>query len=248
MMIKADNVWKKFENQDVLKGLNLTVAKGEVFVIIGQSGCGKSVFLKLLTRLLEPDQGNIYVEGEDIINLNDKELRKLRMKFGFVFQNAALFDSLSVFENVSFGLTQHTDLSQDLISDRVSDCLKLVGLQGIEEKMPAELSGGMKKRIAIARAVVLNPQIILYDEPTTGLDPVVASSINNLIKKLKREVDATSIVVTHDMNSSYFVADRIGMLYEGKIIEVNNPEGIKNSSSPVVQQFINGNFEGPIKI
>ncbi len=248
MMIKADNVWKKFENQDVLKGLNLTVAKGEVFVIIGQSGCGKSVFLKLLTRLLEPDQGNIYVEGEDIINLNDKELRKLRMKFGFVFQNAALFDSLSVFENVSFGLTQHTDLSQDLISDRVSDCLKLVGLQGIEEKMPAELSGGMKKRIAIARAVVLNPQIILYDEPTTGLDPVVASSINHLIKKLKREVDATSIVVTHDMNSSYFVADRIGMLYEGKIIEVNNPEGIKNSSSPVVQQFINGNFEGPIKI
>ena len=247
-MIKADNVWKKFENQDVLKGLNLTVAKGEVFVIIGQSGCGKSVFLKLLTRLLEPDQGNIYVEGEDIINLNDKELRKLRMKFGFVFQNAALFDSLNVFENVSFGLTQHTDLSQDLISDRVSDCLKLVGLQGIEEKMPAELSGGMKKRIAIARAVVLNPQIILYDEPTTGLDPVVASSINHLIKKLKREVDATSIVVTHDMNSSYFVADRIGMLYEGKIIEVNNPEGIKNSSSPVVQQFINGNFEGPIKI
>lgn len=248
MMIKADNVWKKFENQDVLKGLNLTVAKGEVFVIIGQSGCGKSVFLKLLTRLLEPDQGNIYVEGEDIINLNDKELRKLRMKFGFVFQNAALFDSLNVFENVSFGLTQHTDLSQDLISDRVSDCLKLVGLQGIEEKMPAELSGGMKKRIAIARAVVLNPQIILYDEPTTGLDPVVASSINHLIKKLKREVDATSIVVTHDMNSSYFVADRIGMLYEGKIIEVNDSEGIKNSSSPVVQQFINGNFEGPIKI
>ena len=248
MMIKADNVWKKFENQDVLKGLNLTVAKGEVFVIIGQSGCGKSVFLKLLTRLLEPDQGNIYVEGEDIINLNDKELRKLRMKFGFVFQNAALFDSLNVFENVSFGLTQHTDLSQDLISDRVSDCLKLVGLRGIEEKMPAELSGGMKKRVAIARAVVLNPQIILYDEPTTGLDPVVASSINHLIKKLKREVDATSIVVTHDMNSSYFVADRIGMLYEGKIIEVNNPEGIKNSSSPVVQQFINGNFEGPIKI
>ena len=247
-MIKADNVWKKFENQDVLKGLNLTVAKGEVFVIIGQSGCGKSVFLKLLTRLLEPDQGNIYVEGEDIINLNDKELRKLRMKFGFVFQNAALFDSLNVFENVSFGLTQHTDLSQDLISDRVSDCLKLVGLRGIEEKMPAELSGGMKKRVAIARAVVLNPQIILYDEPTTGLDPVVASSINHLIKKLKREVDATSIVVTHDMNSSYFVADRIGMLYEGKIIEVNDSEGIKNSSSPVVQQFINGNFEGPIKI
>ncbi len=248
MMIKATNVYKRFESLEVLKGLDLMVEKGEVFVIIGQSGCGKSVFLKLLTGLLEPDKGSIYVEGEDVVSLGGKELRKLRMKFGFVFQNAALFDSLNVYENVSFGLTQHTDLSQDLISDRVSDCLKLVGLQGIEDKMPAELSGGMKKRVAIARAVVLNPQIILYDEPTTGLDPVVASSINHLIKKLKHEVAATSIVVTHDMNSAYFIADRIGMLYEGKIIEVNSPESIKSSSNPVVQQFINGNFEGPITV
>jgi phospholipid/cholesterol/gamma-HCH transport system ATP-binding protein len=247
-MIKVKNVWKKFETLEVLKGLDLDVKRGEIFTIIGQSGCGKSVLLKLLTGLIDPDDGDIYIEGEDVASLNSKDLRKLRMKFGFVFQNSALFDSLNVYDNVSFGLRQHTDLSQELISDRVSDCLKLVGLQNIEDKMPAELSGGMKKRVAIARAVALNPQIILYDEPTTGLDPIVASSINHLIKKLKQEIDATSVVVTHDMNSAYFIADRIGMLYDGRIIEVGNPKDIRASFNPVVQQFIKGDSEGPIKI
>ncbi|MDP8216912.1 MAG: ABC transporter ATP-binding protein [Candidatus Kaelpia imicola] len=246
-MIKVVNLWKKFEDLEVLKGLDITINKEDVFVIIGQSGCGKSVFLKLLMNLLEPDKGDVFIENENVFKLNEKELRKLRMKFGFVFQNSALFDSLNVYDNVSFGLVQHTDLDQDLICERVADCLKLVGLQGIEDKMPAELSGGMKKRVAIARAVVLNPKIILYDEPTTGLDPVVASSINYLIKKLKREVNATSIVVTHDMNSAYFIADRIGMLYKGKIIEIGSPDGIRVSSNPIVQQFINGDAQGPIE-
>ncbi len=247
MMIRVANLWKKFDNLEVLKGLDISIDEGEVFVIIGQSGCGKSVFLKLLINLLEPDSGDISVENESVFELSEKELRKLRMKFGFVFQHSALFDSLNVYDNVSFELVQHTDLNQKLISERVSHCLKLVGLQGIEDKMPAELSGGMKKRVAIARAVVLNPKIILYDEPTTGLDPVVASSINHLIKKLKQEINATSIVVTHDMHSAYFIADRIGMLYEGKIIETGSPDEIRASSNPIVQQFINGNIQGPIE-
>ncbi|MDP8253499.1 MAG: ABC transporter ATP-binding protein [Candidatus Kaelpia aquatica] len=247
-MIKAVNLWKNFEDLEVLKGLDITINEGEVFVIIGQSGCGKSVFLKLLINLIEPDKGDILVENEDILKLNEKELRELRMKFGFVFQNSALFDSLNVYDNVSFELAQHTDLDQYLIRERVADCLKLVGLQGIEDKMPADLSGGMKKRVAIARAVVLNPKIMLYDEPTTGLDPIVASSINYLIKKLKREVNATSIVVTHDMSSAYSIADRIGMLYKGRIIETGSPDEIKASSNPIVQQFINGDIQGPIEI
>ncbi len=247
-MIKAVNLWKRFSDLEVLRGFNLEIKEGETFVIIGQSGSGKSVFLKLLINLLRLDEGEIYIEGEEVTKLNIKELRNVRMKFGFVFQGSALFDSLNVYENVGFGLVEHTDLSEDLIQERVEQCLGLVGLKGIESKMPAELSGGMKKRVAIARAIVLNPKIILYDEPTTGLDPVVASSINNLIKKLKKEINTTSIIVTHDMNSAYLVADRIGMLYEGKIIETGTPEEIRNSQDPIVKQFISGDFVGPIKI
>ena len=247
-MIKAVNLWKRFSDLEVLRGFNLEIKEGETFVIIGQSGSGKSVFLKLLINLLRLDEGEIYIEGEEVTKLNIKELRNVRMKFGFVFQGSALFDSLNVYENVGFGLVEHTDLSEDLIQERVEQCLGLVGLKGIESKMPAELSGGMKKRVAIARAIVLNPKIILYDEPTTGLDPVVASSINNLIKKLKKEINTTSIIVTHDMNSGYLVADRIGMLYEGKIIETGTPEEIRNSQDPIVKQFISGDFVGPIKI
>jgi len=247
-MIRTVNLWKRFNDLEVLRGFNLEIKENETFVIIGQSGSGKSVFLKLLINLLRLDRGEIYIEGEEVTNLNIKELHNVRMKFGFVFQSSALFDSLNVYENVGFGLVEHTDLTEDLIQERVEQCLGLVGLKGIESKMPAELSGGMKKRVAIARAIVLNPKIILYDEPTTGLDPVVASSINNLIKKLKKEINATSIVVTHDMNSAYFIADRIGMLYEGKIIEIGVPEEIRSSQNPIVKQFISGDFVGPIKI
>jgi len=247
-MIKVVNLYKRFNDLEVLRGFNLEIKENETFVIIGQSGSGKSVFLKLLINLLRLDEGEIYIEGEEVAKLNIKELRNVRMKFGFVFQSSALFDSLNVYENVSFGLIEHTDLDDDLIQERVKQCLGLVGLKVIESKMPAELSGGMKKRVAIARAIVLNPKIILYDEPTTGLDPVVASSINDLIKKLKEEINTTSIVVTHDMNSAYFIADRIGMLYEGKIIETGTPEEIRNSQNPIVKQFISGDFVGPIKI
>ena len=247
-MIKVIDLWKKFGDLEVLTGVNIEVMEGETFVIIGQSGTGKSVFLKLLIGLLKPDRGKIYIQGRDITELSERELSKLRIEFGMVFQYAALFDSLNVFENVAFGLTEHTDLDEEHITQRVKECLKLVGLEGIEDKMPAELSGGMKKRVAIARAIALNPKIILYDEPTAGLDPVVASSINKLIEVLKKKTQTTSVVVTHDMKSAYEVGDRIGMLYQGKLIEVGNPDQIRNTQNPVVRQFINGEFEGPITV
>lgn len=247
-MIKVVNLWKKFDGLEVLKGIDLEIHPGETFVIIGQSGCGKSVFLKLLIGLLRPEEGEIYIDGMEMSQLDGKQLQEVRMKFGMVFQNSALFDSLNVYENVSFGLSQHTSLAEELIEERVKKCLSLVGLEGIEEKMPAELSGGMRKRVAIARAIALNPKIILYDEPTSGLDPVVASAINSLINKLKREIKATSVVVTHDMKSAYQIADRIGMLYQGKIIQMGTPQEIESSQNPVVKQFVLGEPEGPIEI
>lgn len=247
-MIKIIDVWKRFDDLEVLKGIDVDIQEGETFVIIGQSGTGKSVFLKLLIGLLKPDKGKIFIQGRDITEMNDCQLNKLRTEFGMVFQYAALFDSLNVYENVAFSLMEHTDLDDEHIKQRVQECLKLVGLEGIEEKMPAELSGGMKKRVAIARAIVLNPKIILYDEPTAGLDPVVASSINKLIKELKQKTQTTSVVVTHDMKSAYEVGDRIAMLYQGKLIEIGTPQEIQNTSNPIVRQFINGDSEGPITI
>jgi phospholipid/cholesterol/gamma-HCH transport system ATP-binding protein len=247
-MIKVIDLWKRFDNLEVLRGVNIEVYEGETFVIIGQSGVGKSVFLKLIIGLLKPDQGKIFVQGHEVTAMTERELNKLRIQFGMVFQYAALFDSLNVFENVAFGLMEHTDLDDEHITARVKECLRLVGLEGVEEKMPAELSGGMKKRVAIARAIALNPKIILYDEPTAGLDPVVASSINKLIKELKEKTGATSIVVTHDMKSAYEVGDRITMLYQGQFIEVGTPDEIMNTHNPVVRQFINGEPEGPIKV
>ncbi len=245
-MIKVIDVWKRFDELEVLKGIDIDIQDGETFVIIGQSGSGKSVFLKLLIGLLKPDRGKIFIQGKDITEMNNRQLNKLRTEFGMVFQYAALFDSLNVFENVAFSLMEHTDLDDENIRQRVQECLKLVGLEGIEEKMPAELSGGMKKRVAIARAIALNPKIILYDEPTAGLDPVVASSINKLIKELKHKTRTTSVVVTHDMKSAYEVGDRIAMLYQGKLIEIGTPQEIQSTSNSVVRQFINGESEGPI--
>lgn len=247
-MIKVIDLWKSFDNLEVLRGVNIEIYEGETFVIIGQSGVGKSVFLKLIIGLLKPDRGKIFVQGREVTAMTERELNKLRIQFGMVFQYAALFDSLNVFENVAFGLMEHTNLDEEHITARVKECLRLVGLEGVENKMPAELSGGMKKRVAIARAIALNPKIILYDEPTAGLDPVVASSINKLIKELKEKTGATSIVVTHDMKSAYEVGDRITMLYQGQFIEVGTPDEIMNTQNPVVRQFINGEPEGPIKV
>ena len=245
-VIEIKNLYKYFDKTPVIKGMHLTIYKGETLVIIGRSGCGKSVLLKHIIGILKPDKGSIFVNNKDITKMNERQVLEEVKQFGMLFQGAALFDSLSVAENIAFGLTEHTQLSQKEIDKRVTDGLSVVGLAGIHMKKPAELSGGMKKRVALARAIAMNPHIILYDEPTTGLDPIMADTINELIIKLKKNFSVTSIAVTHDMVSAYKIADRIAMLYDGKIIEIGTPEQIKASTNSIVQQFITGKADGPI--
>lgn len=245
-MIDIRGVHKNFNSHPVLKGLDLVIRDGETIVIIGRSGCGKSVLLKHIIGVLRPDAGEVLVDGVDVSQLATKELNEIRLKFGMLFQGAALFDSLNVGENVAFALLEHTKLEPRIIERRVKDCLEMVGLKGIEEKYPSELSGGMRKRVGLARAICMNPQIILYDEPTTGVDPIMGDAINDLIIELHDRLGATSIVVTHDMTSAYKVADRIAMLYDGKIIADGSPDQIKGTTDPIVKQFITGAATGPI--
>lgn len=245
-MIEIKNLCKSFNSHKVLDNLCLSIDTGETTAIIGRSGCGKSVLLKLIIGILKPDSGQIIVYGHDIPKMEGKALNKLRLKFAMLFQGAALFDSLTVGENVSFGLRQNTNWSEPSIRRRVNECLEMVGLRNIEQIMPSELSGGMKKRVGLARAICMSPEIILYDEPTTGIDPIRGAAINSLIKELHDKLQVTSIAVTHDMVSAYQIADKIAMLYEGKIIEVGTPEQIKNTNNPIMRQFINGDAEGPI--
>ncbi|MFH0731434.1 MAG: ABC transporter ATP-binding protein [Candidatus Omnitrophota bacterium] len=245
-MIEAINLNKTFRGNKVLRDLNLKIDSNITEVIIGRSGCGKSVFLKHIIGILKPDSGQVIVDGLDVTKLLPKELNKLRLNFGMLFQGAALFDSLTVYENVGFNLIEHTDLDSQTIAKRVKESLALVGLEGIQDLRPAELSGGMKKRVGLARAICMRPKFILYDEPTTGIDPIMADAINELIMDLQNKLEITSIVVTHDMVSAYKIADRISMLYKGKIIETGTPDEIKNTKNPVVKQFITGAAIGPI--
>ncbi|MDD5423359.1 MAG: ABC transporter ATP-binding protein, partial [Candidatus Omnitrophica bacterium] len=237
-MIEIINLCKSFEGHVVLDNLNLAINTGETTVIIGRSGCGKSVLLKHIIGLLKPDSGQVIVDGKDVAVMDEKELNALRMKFGMLFQGAALFDSLNVMENVAFGMIEHMNSSRQEIKQRVKECLALVGLKDVEYKKPAELSGGMRKRVGLARAIALRPQIILYDEPTTGVDPIMGDAINDLIVELHNQLKVTSIAVTHDMSSAYKIANRIAMLYNGKIIANGKPEEIKNTKDPIVHQFI----------
>ncbi|MCP2520387.1 ABC transporter ATP-binding protein [Candidatus Aminicenantes bacterium AC-335-B20] len=245
-MIEIIDLHKSINSKKVLKGVNLKVEEGETMVVIGPSGVGKTVLLKHLLGLMKPDKGEIYIKGVEITHLKNEEIRKF-VKIGMVFQEGALFDSLTVGENISFGLEKHTDLSPEEIKEIVASCLEKVGLPGIENLLPHELSGGMKKRVSLARAIAYNPEIILYDEPSTGIDPIRADAINELIIKMKNELKVTSVIITHDIRSAFKVGDRVAMLYDGKIIEVGTPEEIKNSSNPVVQQFITGEAKGPIR-
>ena len=245
-MIEIKDVYKSFGDNQVLRGVNLTINKGETAVIIGRSGCGKSVLLKLIIGLLKPDQGKILVNGDDITSLNASQLNKVRQKFGMVFQAAALLDSMTVDENVGLGLREHTELAEEEVRQKVIEKLKMVGLSEVEGKKPAALSGGMKKRVGLARAIAMDPEYVLYDEPTTGLDPIMADVINELIINLRNTISITSIAVTHDIVSAYKIADRIAMLYEGKIVFVGTPEEVKNTDHPVVRQFVEGSAEGPI--
>lgn len=246
-MIKIVKLEKSFGTNAVLCGVDLTIEKGETMVVIGQSGSGKSVLLKHLIGLIKPDAGEIYIDGVEITRLRDDALQRITRRFGLLFQGAALFDSMTVAENVRFGLDRYTRLSGAEIERAVSESLAMVGLRNVEKLMPFELSGGMKKRVGLARAIAYRPEIMLYDEPSTGIDPIRADAINDLINKLKREMKVTSVVITHDMVSSYKIADKIAMLYRGRIIEVGTPEEIRNSANPVIQQFIHGQAEGPIR-
>jgi len=245
-MIDLVNIEKIFHNHKVLDGVNLKIKTGETKVIIGRSGCGKSVLLKHIVGILRPEKGSIIIDGGDIVGMDEKQLNIIRKKIGFVFQGGALFDSLSVEENVGFNYFEHTKLPRKEILKKVEESLALVELYGIGSLMPSELSGGMKKRVSLARAIFSRPSIILYDEPTTGVDPITAAAINELIKNLHDKLQVTSIVVTHDMTSAYYVADSIAMLYKGKIIIDGTPNEIQNTAHPVVRQFITGAAKGPI--
>lgn len=246
MTIEIKNLHKNFNGLQVLKGLDLSIEKGETLVIIGRSGCGKSVLLKHIIGILKPDLGGVFVDGIDITKMNEYGLTEYRKRFGMLFQGAALFDSLTISENVSFGIDEHMNLSENEKNNRVREYLAMVGLKGIEDKKPAELSGGMKKRVGLARAIAMHPEFILYDEPTTGIDPIMGDIINDLILKLHDQLRITSIAVTHDMVSAYKIADRIAMVYDGKVVLTGSPEEIKESEDPIVRQFISGSAEGPI--
>ena len=245
-LIEVHDVHKSFGNNHVLRGIDLNVKHGESMVVIGGSGSGKSVLIKCIIGILKPEQGKIYVAGQEIVSLKEKCLYETRKKFGMLFQAGALFDSMKVWENVGFALLQHTNLSKEEVKKTAMEKLNLLGLYHIEDLMPSELSGGMRKRVGLARAIAIEPEILLYDEPTTGLDPIRADSINELIVEMREKIKVTSITITHDMVSAYKIGDRIAMLYQGKITEVGTPDEIKNSTNAIVQQFIQGKAEGPI--
>jgi phospholipid/cholesterol/gamma-HCH transport system ATP-binding protein len=239
-MIEVSQLRKLFGNQVVLDGVDFSIDKGESIVIIGRSGGGKSVLLKHLIGLLMPDSGHVRVEGKDISCMTERELLTVRSKFGMLFQGAALFDSMTVAENVGFAFRNRKGLDPGEIQRRVTEALAMVDLEGIESKRPSELSGGMKKRVGLARAIVYQPEIVLYDEPTTGLDPIVADSIDQLIIRVRDRLDVTSVVVTHDMRSARRVGNRILMLHEGRIYAGGTPEEMFASEDPVVRQFVEG--------
>ena len=247
-MIEIINLHKSFGNKQVLAGIDLFIEKSESMVIIGGSGSGKSVLLKHIIGILKPDNGKVQIDGLDITTMKENELYEVRKKFGMLFQMSALFDSMTVWENVGFSLIRHKKMNLKHVKDIAIEKLKMVGLVGVEDLMPSELSGGMKKRVGLARAIAHEPEILLYDEPTTGLDPIMADAINDLIAEMKENLSVTSIAITHDMTSAYKIADKIAMLYEGRIIEVAVPEEIKNTHNPIVKQFISGSAIGPIKI
>ena len=239
---------KSFNGIKVLDDLNVKFEDKKITVVIGRSGGGKSVMLKHIIGLMRPDSGRVLINGLDINLLKKKELNELRKKFGMVFQDGALLDSLNVFENVAFPLRMHLKISENEIKEKVFSVLEDVGLEGHDKKMPSEISGGMRKRVGVARALILNPEIMLFDEPTTGLDPIMSDVINNLIISMHDKFNFTGIIISHDIVGAYKTGDIIAMLYEGKIIEYGQSEAFKNSINPVVKQFVSGSMEGPISI
>jgi phospholipid/cholesterol/gamma-HCH transport system ATP-binding protein len=247
VIAEVKDLVKKFGSRTVLDGVNLKIYRGETCVIMGGSGCGKSTLLRHMIGNLKPTSGRVFLLGKDITDLYGQQLDEVRKKIGMSFQSSALFDSMTVGENVSLPLKEHTKLEKSVMEIMLKMKLELVGLRGFEDLLPSELSGGMKKRVGLARAIAMDPQIIFYDEPTAGLDPIVASVIDKLIIDLSKKLQVTSVVVTHDMKSVMAIADRIVMLYEGKVLETGTPDEIRASNNEMVQQFITGSYDGPIK-
>jgi phospholipid/cholesterol/gamma-HCH transport system ATP-binding protein len=247
-MLSLRNVTKAFDGQVVLNDLNLEIATGKITSVIGPSGEGKSVLLKHMIGLLKPDSGEVIADGEVISTMRGSNLNRIREKFGMLFQNAALFDSMTVFENVAFPLEEKTKLSAEEIRDKVHEALAHVGLKNVDKKYPDMLSGGMKKRVGLARALLLNPKIILFDEPTTGLDPIICRAIHQLIKDTHRTFGYTAVIVSHEIPEIFEISDYVAMLYRGRIIEQGKPRDIQLSSNPVVRQFISGSLDGPIRL
>ena len=239
-LISIRDLWKQLGDQEVLKGFNLDVPTGQTLVIVGRSGGGKSVLLKHIIGLMKPDKGDVLVDGESIVALTERELSRVRKKIAVLFQSAALFDSMTVEENIAFPLREIGLKDQAQIDARVAGALEMVDLAGEQKKMPEELSGGMRKRVGLARAIVTEPRCILYDEPTTGLDPIVADSINRLIRRLQKRLGITSIVVTHDMKSAFHVADQVAYLYEGRVYFKGTPAELRASTDPLIHDFIEG--------
>jgi phospholipid/cholesterol/gamma-HCH transport system ATP-binding protein len=245
-MIQLRGVSKRLGTKQVLEGLDLEIPTGITMVILGRSGTGKSVLLKHIIGLMHPDEGHIEIDGEDIAQMNEAELNRVRRRFGMLFQGAALFDSLTVGENIALPMREHERLSEDEVRRRVAERLSWVGLSGVEAMKPASLSGGMKKRVGLARAVAIEPAYILYDEPTTGLDPIMSDVINELIRSLQKRMGVTSVVVTHDLHSAWKVGDRLALLHEGRVQFTGTPAEAKASGDPIVHQFIEGLSEGPV--
>ena len=245
-MIEIEDLWKSFGSQQVLRGVSLRVESGEFLALVGLSGSGKSILLKHLVKLLEPDRGRVLINGQDLSKISRAELEGLRSRIGYLFQNGALFDSMTVYENVAFPLREKTKLTEEAIHKRVRMELEQVGLSGSEQKYPAQLSGGMIKRAALARTLIRDPEIVLFDEPTTGLDPIVSNSILQLFDSAHKRLRLTGILVSHDLPEIFGIAQKVAMLHEGRIIALDTPGAMMDSCEPVVQQFMAGRPEGPI--
>ncbi len=240
ILIRVEGLKKSFQGKEVLRGVDLSIREGEVFIVLGRSGVGKSVLLKNMVGLMRPEAGRVIYRGKDLVRAEPEEWKEVRREFAVVFQHSALFDSLSVGENVAFGLRRMTRLSEEEIRERVKESLSLVGLEGIEEARISQLSGGMQKRVAIARAIALRPRVIFYDEPTTGLDPIMAATIAMLILKMKREIGSTSFIITHDLKLAFRVGTTLAMLHDGRIVFMGTPEQFRECSNPVVKKFVEG--------
>ncbi len=246
VIISLRNLHKSFGDKEVLRGMSLDVRRGESVVIVGGSGTGKSVTLRHIIGLMKPDSGHVYVFGEDLCCMKIPQMNAIRRRFGMSFQEGALFDSMSVFENIAFPLRRHTKMTQQEIRDRVHECLDQVHLSNVDSKRPAELSGGMRRRVGFARAISLRPEVLLFDEPTTGLDPVMSDVVADLIVEMDQKLETTTVTITHDMKVAFKIADRVAMLYQGRIVEDDGPREFEASTNPIVRQFVEGRAEGPL--